>query len=234
MKGDARVVLEVLATLSEAFILGLLTPTTAACVLPLYPGFLAYLSNQLSGGEDKKILALFGIVITSGVILFMFFLGLIFTTVLQVSLTDIIGKVSPVAFAILLFISILLILNVDIGAYLPKAKTPSTRGGPWVKAFVFGFFFGAIVVPCNPAFIAVLFTRTLSTLGFLVNIFRFLMFGLGMGLPLLVFSALSTTRSTAVISYLTDHRRIINFIAGSIMLVISIYYLLFVFKILGG
>lgn len=50
-----------LADLSTSFILGLLTPITALCVLPLYPGFLAYLSNQISGDEPKKkLLILFG------------------------------------------------------------------------------------------------------------------------------------------------------------------------------
>jgi cytochrome c-type biogenesis protein len=226
-------VFELISTFSTAFILGLLTPTTAACVLPLYPGFLAYLSNQLSGKEDKRTLFLFGIVITSGVILFMFLLGLLFTTILQVSLTNVVQGVSPVAFAILFLISILLIFNVDLGKYIPKAKTPTGAKNPWLKAFSFGFFFGAIVVPCNPAFIAVLFTRTLSTIGFFENLFTFLFFGVGMGTPLLVFSLISTAKSTAIIAYLTEHKRGINLATGLIMLVISVYYLICVFSVLG-
>ncbi len=220
---------------SQAFVLGLLTPTTAACVLPLYPGFLAYLSTQLSGKEsDKKTLALFGVVITSGVIIFMFLLGLVFTTILQVSLTQVIGGVSPVAFMILFVISLLLIFDVDIGKYLPKAKTPTSVKNPWLRAFSFGFFFGAIVIPCNPAFIAVLFTRTISTIGFLENIFKFLSFGIGMGFPLLLFSLLSTAKSTSIIAYLTEHKRIINLVAGLIMLIISVYYLTCVFSVFGN
>ncbi len=226
--------LEFLTSLSASFILGLLTPLTAACVLPLYPGFLAYLSNQLSGKEDKRTLALFGVVITSGVIIFMSVLGIIFTTILQVSLTNVIGVVSPVAFATLFIISLLLIFNVDIGRILPKAKTPSSIKNPWINSFSFGFFFGAIVVPCNPAFIAVLFTRTISTIGFIENILNFIFFGLGMGAPLLAFSLVSTTKSSAVIGYLTEHRRGINLIAGFFMLLISVYYLVCVFTVLGN
>jgi cytochrome c-type biogenesis protein len=226
-------VMEFLTSLSAAFVLGLLTPLTAACVLPLYPGFLAYLSNQLSGREDKKTLVLFGIIITGGVILFMFLLGLLFTTVLQVSLTNVIGVVSPIAFAILFVISLLLIFNFDTGRFLPKAKTPSGIKNPWINSFSFGFFFGAIVVPCNPAFIAVLFTRTISTVGFIENLASFIFFGLGMGAPLLAFSLISTTKSSEIISYLTEHRRTINLAAGLIMLVISVYYLVCVFSVFG-
>jgi len=217
----------------EAFLLGLLTPLTAACVLPLYPGFLAYLSNQVSRSEEDQSFLRFGAVIVSGVIIFMFLLGLVFTTILHVSLTTVIGSVSPLAFAILLVISLLLIFDVDMGRYLPKAKMPTRFENPWLRAFSFGFFFGAIVMPCNPAFIAVLFTRTLSTTGFIENILKFLSFGLGMGAPLLAFSLVSTAKSTTVIAYLAEHRRGINLVAGLIMLVVSAYYLIFVFKVLG-
>jgi len=220
--------------IAASFVLGLLTPLTAACVLPLYPGFLAYLSNQLSGEEGKKSLALFGVVITAGVILFMFLLGLVFTTILQVSLTNVIGRVSPVAFGILFILSLLLLFDVDIGKFIPKPKTTTKGKNPWLKAFSFGFFFGAIVVPCNPAFIAVLFTRTVSTIGFIENILNFVFFGLGMGTPLLLFSFVSTTKSGAVIGYLIANKRKINFAAGLFMLVISLYYLTCVFQILGG
>jgi cytochrome c-type biogenesis protein len=222
-----------LSDLSTAFFLGLLTPLTAACVLPLYPGFLAFLSNQLSGKEDKKVLALFGVVITSGVILFMFLLGLLFTTILQVSLTNVIGVVSPIAFGVLFLISLILVFNVDIGKYIPKAKTPTGIKNPWVNSFSFGFFFGAIVVPCNPAFIAVLFTRTISTIGYIENLLNFLFFGVGMGFPLLVFSLVSTAKSSAVIGYLTEHKRGINLVTGVFIMVISVYYLTCVFGIFG-
>lgn len=224
--------MEVLTELGAAFVLGLLTPLGAVCVLPLYPGFLAYLASQVSGKEaGRKTIILFGLIITAGVIIFMMLLGLIFTTILEVSLTNIIGIVSPIAFGILLAISFLLIFNVDIGRFLPKGRSPVTKN-PWVSAFMFGFFFGAIVVPCNPLFIAALFTRTISTIGFAENILRFLFFGIGIGFPLLVFAAISSAATDTIINFLTKRRRIINLVVGIIMLGISIYYLFFVFRIL--
>ncbi len=223
--------MELLAELGAAFVLGLLTPLGAVCVLPLYPGFLVYLSSQLSGKEAGRLtIVLFGLIITAGVIIFMILLGIVFTTILEVSLTNVIGIVSPIAFGILLIISLLLIFNVDVGRFLPKGRAPLARN-PWVSAFTFGFFFGAIVVPCNPLFIAVLFTRTASAIGFLENILQFLFFGTGIGFPLLVFAAISTTATDAIINFLTKQRRLINLIVGLIMLGISLYYLIFVFRV---
>ncbi len=218
--------------MGEAFLLGLATPLGAVCVLPLYPGFLVYLASQLSGKKvGRYTIFLFGLTIFSGVILFMLLLGLIFTTIFEVSLTNVIGIVSPIAFGILLVIGLLLILNVDIGRFLPKGHTPVV-GNPWVGAFIYGFFFGAIVVPCNPGFIALLFARTVSTAGFLENVLRFLFFGIGIGFPLLVLAAISGVATDTVINFVTKRKRIINFVAGIIMLGISLYYLIFVFRVL--
>ncbi len=223
--------MELLSELGAAFVLGLLTPLGAVCVLPLYPGFLVYLTSQLSGRQPgRATIVLFGLIIMSGVIVFMMALGLIFTTILEVSLTGVIGIVSPVAFGVLLAISLLLIFNVDIGRYIPRAPIPATRN-PWVSAFFFGFFFGAIVVPCNPLFIAALFTRTVVAISFLLNVLRFLFFGIGIGFPLLVLAAASSTATQNIIDFLTRHRHAINLTAGLIMLGISLYYLIFVFRV---
>ncbi len=215
-----------------SFVLGLLTPLTAVCVLPLYPGFLAYLANQFHGKATRKQYALLGLVITLGVILFMFLLGILFTTVWQISLTNIIGIVSPIAFGILTIISILLILDVDWGRFLLKTRVKTTKN-PLFSALIYGFFFGAIVIPCNPGFIAAFFARALLFTNPLTSIFHFLLFGLGLGFPLLLFSVLSARWNSSIITFVTKHKTAINRIAGILMLLISLYYLLFVFKALG-
>ncbi|WP_406656384.1 cytochrome c biogenesis protein CcdA [Methanolobus sp. ZRKC2] len=220
-----------LADLFTSFILGLLTPLTAVCVLPLYPAFLAYLSGQMSGREENSRLPiLFGLLISAGVIIFMILLGLVFTTILQVSLTRVIGIVSPIAFGILFILSILLIIDVDLGKYIPQ-KNISDASNPLITAFLYGFFFGAIVVPCNPGFIAALFAKTLTTIDFAGNMLNFIAFGLGISFPLLLFSVLSSAKSMKIITFLVLNKRKINLFAGITMLVISVYYLVFVFRI---
>lgn len=225
----------VFANFFNSFVLGLLTPLTAVCVLPLYPGFLAYLANQFSIKENgvRKRYAMFGFLITLGVILFMFILGLIFTTLLKVSLTNVIGIVSPIAFGILFFVSLFLIFDFDFSRYLPKVNVPIMKN-PVLSALMYGFFFGAIVIPCNPGFIAAFFARALLFDNFIFSIGNFLFFGFGLGFPLLLFSLISVNWSSAIIRFLTMNKRRINFIAGAIMLLISVYYLVFVFKIFGN
>ncbi len=214
---------------------GLFAPLGAVCVLPLYPGFLSYLASQITDKEDeqaiKKKIILLGIIVTIGIILSMALIGLIFTFFLQESLTKAIGIISPIAFGILALVSLFLIFNFDFGKFFPKFHSP-VKKNPYVSAFIFGFFFGAIVLPCNPASLIVLFAISASTASFIMNFFNFILFGIGMALPLMIFSLISAKKSKTVINWLTTRQRKINLWAGIIMLVISLYYLIFVFKII--
>jgi len=199
-------------------------------VLPLYPGFIALMSNRLSKDSSKKSVFLLGVLVALGVVAFMFIIGWLFTTFLQASLTNVIGIVSPIAFLVLLVISILLIFDFDVGKFIPRVKVPRSKSAIW-SALGYGFFFGAIVIPCNPLFIAALFTKTLTVSSFVVNMFNFLLFGIGMALPLLILALVSANWSNLIVGFLARRKRYVNLIAGLIMLTIAFYYLTFVFNI---
>jgi cytochrome c-type biogenesis protein len=64
-----------------------------------------------------------------------------------------------------------------------------------LTAFLFGFFFGAIVIPCNPGFIAAFFARALLVDNVVSSMSNFLFFGIGLSFPLLVFSVISGAKS---------------------------------------
>jgi cytochrome c-type biogenesis protein len=219
------------ANLWISFLAGLFAPIGAVCVLPLYPGFLAYLANKVKEDAPKKTIVFLGITIALGVILSMFLFGLIFTGIFSSSLTSAISIISPVAFGFLALISILLIFNVDLGRFIPKAHAPRLKN-PYLNASVFGLFFGLIVLPCNPASLAVLFAVSTSVASFFTNLLNFVAFGLGMSIPLVILAIVSASASKQVIGFLTKYKKPINIVAGLIMLGISIYYLFFVFKII--
>ena len=213
--------------------LGLATPLTAACVLPLYPGFIAFLAGQReggaaraadpgSGGGRRRHRAA------------MVAIGLIFSTLLEVSLTGVTAVASPIAFAALAVIGVLLILNVDFSRLLPVVRAP-TASNPVLAAFGYGAFFGFIVLPCNPGFIGAFFSKQLavSVGDFGVNMLNFVIFAIGIGTPLLVLALASGAFSQAIVRFLGRHKGIINRVAGAAMLAIAAYYLIKVFAIFG-
>ena len=217
--------------LVTTFLIGLATPLTALCVIPLYPGFLSYMGRQLKQDATRRTYALFGMLVVAGVISFMIIFGLIFTTFLETSLTGAIGLISPIAFGILAGVSILMMLDFDFSRFIPEAQSSGTDN-PLINAFGFGFFFGAIVLPCNPGMITLFLGRSLLFTSPLTSMMNFLSFGIGMGFPLLFFALISSNWSQKIISVLTSNRELINRGTGALMFVISIYYLFFVFEIL--
>ncbi len=209
-----------------SFLAGVFTPLGSVCVLPLYPGFLAFLSGRVSKENPRRTVLILGLLVTAGIMVSMALFGAVYVTMVSMSLARVLSFISPVAFGILALVSILLILNVDIGAVFPGVGIPQARS-PYLNSFGFGFFFGILVLPCNAASIVVLLALSSSPSGFMVNFINFIVFGIGMALPLLIISIVSMQKSRTLIAILTTHKRVVNVTAGVLMLAVSLYYLFF-------
>lgn len=215
------------SSLYISYLAGLFAPLGAVCVLPLYPAFISFLSEK----KGKYSISKLTWVITSGIVISMFLFGLVFAGLFSSSLTSAISIVSPIAFGILLIIGVLMILGVDFSTVFPKKNYPHLKS-PVKTSFLFGLFFGAIVLPCNPASLIILFALGLSGVDFVLNLFGFILFGIGMATPLIVF-AYAADRTEKIIEFFARNKRRVDVVAGIIMVLISAYYLFFVFKILG-
>ena len=201
-------------------------------MLPLYPGFIALLSNRTAeGGRPAAPLALGGAVV-AGVTACMLAIGLVFSTLLELSLTGVAGIASPIAFAVLAVIGVLLLADVDFGRLFPAMRVPTSQH-PLAAAFGYGAFFGFIVLPCNPGFIGAFFSKQLavSVGDFGLNLLNSVIFAFGIGTPLLVLALIGGASGRVVVRFLTRHKGVINRLAGAIMLAISLYYLVAVFRV---
>ncbi|PKQ14528.1 MAG: cytochrome C biogenesis protein [Actinobacteria bacterium HGW-Actinobacteria-8] len=222
--------MDLLTSVGTSYVLGLLTPTTALCVIPLYPAFLARMARLAHREHDNQaVLAWTGLVVTAGVVSFMGLLGLVFTTLLQSSLQRVVGVVSPLAFAVLLVVGLAMMAGLEIRR---KVRLPEPRN-PLLASYLYGFFFGAIVVPCNPAFIAAFLARAVLITDPVSSLGNFLAFGVGIGTPLIAFSLVSRAASRKLVNAVVKWERAISFSAGAVMVAVSAYYLLFVFQVLG-
>lgn len=222
------------ARLLEVFAIGIGTPLSAACVIPLYPAFVAYLANSEStdGALGSRPIALGGFVV-AGVVSFMGAVGFVFTRLLQTSLTRVIDAVSPVAFVLLGAIGLVLLADLDLFARVPTVDPPQFEY-PSATAFSYGFFFGAIIIPCNPGLIALFFARAPVLFDSqLESMLGFLAFGLGIGAPLLAIAAISESSGQRIARLFGRYNTPINRATGLILLAVSGYYLLFVFDVVA-
>jgi len=211
-----------LSSVFVAFVAGLLAPLGAVCVLPLYPGYLVYLANLRGGLPGRGFLAGFSLVILAGILLSFFVVGLIITGLLEMSLSAAIGSLSMAAFVILAVVSGLLIFGVDISRYLPAIQRPRFSN-PYRDAFIFGLFFGLVIIPCNPAPLILLFALSTGVTGYLANGILLAAFCAGLAVPLLLVSLLPSLVQQQLMTTVTSHRRTVNAACGVIMLVLSMY-----------
>ena len=101
--------------------IGLLA-TTSPCVLPLYPGYLAYLSGGQEGLQNKTGRYLLGFFVLAGVLVTMLLLGFIIA-LLSVSVGRALSVVIPIADVIIILLGILLLADVNPFKQLPQIGT---------------------------------------------------------------------------------------------------------------
>ncbi|MBI2578850.1 MAG: cytochrome c biogenesis protein CcdA [Candidatus Aenigmarchaeota archaeon] len=200
-----------------AFFLGMLA-TAAPCVLPLYPGFLAYLSA--SGGGKVKVQYL-GFLVFLGVLTMMIVLGLIIS-LLSVAVGSVISIITPLADIIIILIGILLLMNKNIFASLPKTKNPLMKN-PYANAYSYGLLYGPVALPCSGPFLVSIFAISFTAADFFSGLLLFFVFGLGFGVPLFLISLVAKARQQWLIETVTKHQEKMNRIAGSILILVGAY-----------
>jgi cytochrome c-type biogenesis protein len=200
-----------------SLLLGLLT-TTSPCILPLYPGFLAYLSGQDEMGRKKYFLGLF---VLAGVLTMMLTLGGLIA-LLAVPVGSVLVYLLPLADLLIFFLGILLLLNQNPFKTLPQIQLPALRR-PYLNAYVYGLLYGPIALPCSGPMVVSIFALSFTAGEALRQLWVFLWFGLGLGLPLLVLSFLSAALQRQLTVLFARHGRIVNFIGGLLLVGVAIY-----------
>jgi cytochrome c-type biogenesis protein len=202
-----------------SFLLGLLA-TTTPCVLPLYPGFLAYLSGQTAIGSGRLRYFL-GLFVLIGVLTMMLALGGLIA-MLSVSIASILAFIIPLANFLILLLGILLLSNRNPFMSLPQIRVPVLRH-PFLNAYLYGLLYGPIALPCSGPLLVGIFAVSLTAGEALSKLWVFLWFGLGFGIPLLILSLLSGALQRRLTTLFARHSRIINIFGGLLLIGIAIY-----------
>ncbi|MCB0179162.1 MAG: hypothetical protein KDI62_13095 [Anaerolineae bacterium] len=202
-----------------SLLLGLLV-TTSPCVLPLYPGFLAYLSGQTEMGAGKYRYFL-GFFVLAGVLTMMLALGGLIA-LLAVPIGGVLAYVVPLADILILILGIMLLLNRNPFKSLPQVQVPVLRH-PLLNAYIYGLLYGPIALPCSGPFVVGIFAFSVTAGEALNQLWVFLWFGLGFGIPLLILSLLSGSLQRQLTTLFARHSRVINIIGGLLLVGIAVY-----------
>ena len=202
-----------------SFLLGLLA-TTTPCVLPLYPGFLAYLSGQTETGSGGRRYFL-GLFVLSGVLTMMLALGGLIA-LLSVSIASLLAFIIPLADFLILLLGVLLLSDRNPFKSLPQIQVPALRQ-PFLNAYFYGLLYGPIALPCSGPLVVGIFVLSFTVGEALSKLWVFVWFGLGFGVPLLILSLLSGALQRRLTTLFARQSRLINIFGGLLLIGVAIY-----------
>lgn len=128
----------------------------------------------------------------------------------------------PLADALIFLLGVLLLLDINPFKTLPQVKVPVLEH-PLLNAYAYGLFYGPLTLPCSGPLLVSIFAVSLSLREAIGNLWVFLWFGLGLGVPLLVLSLLSGAFQQQLARQLARHARLINIIGGVLLIGIALY-----------
>jgi cytochrome c-type biogenesis protein len=200
-----------------SFLLGLLA-STSPCVLPLYPGFLSYLSAQHEMGRQRYFLGFF---VVAGVLSMMIALGGLIA-LLAVPIGGVLVYFIPLADILILLMGILLLTNHNPFKILPQTQIKVLQR-PYFNAYTYGLLYGPITIPCSGPLVVSIFALSFTVGEAFSQLWVFLWFGLGLSMPLLMLSFLSAALQRRFTSYFARHSQTINILGGILLIGVAIY-----------
>ena len=205
----------------QAFILGNTAILTNVCVLPLYPGLVAFMAGTAKEDGSRGPKNLIGLFVLAGVLSLMIFVGwLLF--LFQSSFGEILPILLPFIYGVVILLGLLMLTGRNPFARLGTMKSP-VLGNPYVSAFIYGVLLGPMTLPCTgPLIVSAFLLGAGSVNGLANNLLYFLVFGLGFGWPLILLPLVATPLQRRFTGWATNNYKSLTIASGILLIIIGI------------
>ena len=208
--------------LIQAFTLGNAAILTNACLLPLYPGLIAFLAGTSNEKRTLRGSVILGGLVLGGILTMMVLIGALLF-VIQSSFGGLLQFVLPIIYLIVIGFGFALLSGRNLFAKLQTAQAPMLRNR-YVSAYVYGLFFGPMTLPCTGPIITTAFLLGSADGGSLANeLLYFLFFGIGFGWPLLLLPILALPLQRRIVGWLSHHHEVLTRASGALLIAIGIF-----------
>ena len=214
---------------------------TNICVLPLYPGMIAFLSGQLGGGAvgpggaksaggkfarfNYLQSGLLGLMVLLGVMTLMLLLGLLFWA-LKMAISDILTVLLPIIYGLVILLGLMMLRGKNPFERLTRLEAP-VFASPLLTAYVYGLALAPMTLPCTGPYLTAIFTLSAVSASLAIEqLIFFLGFGLGFGWPLLLLPLLATGAQRNLTRALARRHTLLTRLAGALLLAIGLLGLL--------
>lgn len=204
------------------FTLGLAS-AASPCLLPLYPGFIAYLAGSAEPARAGRRTWLLGLAVLGGVLTTMILVGAVLAAA-AVPFGNVLRWSVPLTTVVLVVLGLLLLGGRNPFARLASVHVPVVQH-PVGQAYVYGLMVGPVALPCAGPFLVALLAISVGFTDAAGRVGSFVVYGFGFGLPLLLLAAVGTARANSVSRLLARHNLIILRVAGVLLIATALYEL---------
>jgi cytochrome c biogenesis protein CcdA len=205
----------------QAFILGNAAILTNVCILPLYPGLLAYMAANANNERSQKAMKWMGLLVLMGVLTMMVLVGgLLF--VFQQSFGAILPVVLPAIYGVVILLGILMLSGRNPFNRLQTVQTPLFKN-PIIGAYVYGLLLGPMTLPCaGPVILSAFLLGTNSAADLADGLLYFFFFGIGFGWPLVLLPFLASSFQRQLIGWTTKNYKLLTRASGMLLIAIGV------------
>lgn len=207
--------------LLEAFILGNSAILTNVCILPLYPGLIAFMAGNAANEQAQKATKWLGLLVLLGVLSLMIAVGALLY-VFQQSFGNVLPVLLPIIYTVIILLGILMLLGHNPFKRLTTLQAPVLRN-PYAAAFVYGLLLGPMTLPCaGPIILSAFLLAAGSFSGLADGLLYFFAFGLGFGWPLVILPFLAMPMQRRFTHWTTQNSTLLTRLSGFLLVAIGL------------
>lgn len=209
-----------LLTLLSAFLAGIVS-FLSPCVLPIIPGFLAYLAGGSKGEPRRSDVFLNSVFFVLGFSVVFAILGVLLNTALKGASFEVQIWLARLGGLVVIFFGLFLVglIHVPFLEREHKMAVHTKFNSKYLTSFFFGLAFAAGWTPCVGPALGAIIGLAASAPG--QAFILFLVYALGLGIPFLIVGAF-TAQATVFISKYGNALNYINKIFGVILIILGV------------
>ncbi len=208
--------------LLQAFVLGNGAILTNVCMLPLYPGLIAFLAGNAGNERTQKATKWLGFLVLAGVLTMMLAVGWLLYT-FQQSFGAVLPILLPSIYIVVFVLGLLMLSGRNPFARLGTTQIPILRN-PYAAAFLYGLLLGPMTLPCaGPLVISAFLLGANSSEALASSLTYFLFFGLGFGWPLVLLPLVAQPFQRRFTQWMTRNHVALTRASGVLLVLIAVF-----------
>lgn len=206
----------------QAFVLGNAAIASNVCLLPLYPGLIAFLAGQAGEARTWRASAWLGVLVLLGVLTAMTAVAAL-AFALRQPLAAGLPYLLPAIYLTVIALALAMLAGRNPFGRLAGLRLPVLRSAS-ASALVFGMLLGPMTLPCvGPLVVSVFLLGAGSISDLLGGFLYFASFGLGFGWPLVVLPWFALPIQRRATRALAHSATLVTRGAGLLLLAVGLY-----------